>query len=266
MALHGMERHGVKPERIHKLRTSSRRLRNLLQLAELWSGDVRFHKLSKKVGRMAAAFGPVRDIDVLLRFLDKTGTRLDPALRPVFLGFRHRFLHRRQVLDRQLPSLALSGHHLAKIIRNRASALAETTHDPESWRQLLANSLLELKQNYHQASTAALAKRDDAVLHGWRIAAKKLRYRLETLGEAELAGRLAALQDALGEAHDAAVFRHAWCQIVTEEESGNGCTGQRQLSCACARIIRIRNQDRKRRAVRRAIRLHADIVLPSHLP
>lgn len=71
----------------------------------------------------------------------------------------------------------------------------------------LVERIVRVRSREARALTRALEARDRQGLHDFRIACKRLRYALErfqtldpSLGD--IAERLAALQDALGEAHD----------------------------------------------------------------
>jgi CHAD domain-containing protein len=71
----------------------------------------------------------------------------------------------------------------------------------------LAERVLQTRLREARGLTQGLQRRDKQGLHDFRIACKRLRYALERFGAlepslAEIAERLARLQDALGEAHD----------------------------------------------------------------
>ncbi len=262
----GMERHGLAVKRVHKLRVASRRMRNALRLAQLWGGRGKFRKLSRALGRFAAGFGALRDLDVQMAFLDRVAARAAPDLAPAFRRLRRHFLKQRRRLAEALDGEPARGRRLAARIRKLAGALEKAGAEgggpgPER----LADSALELQAACQQAADAALANPEDAALHGWRVAVKKLRYRLEALSsmpgqavpDGVTIGQLTELQDALGEAHDAAVFREAFRTAAAElrrRAREKGC-GVRMLA-ACTRRTLAANGVRKRRAIRRALRMH----------
>ena len=71
----------------------------------------------------------------------------------------------------------------------------------------LINRVVQTRLREAQRLAAALESRDQAELHDFRIACKRLRYTLERFESLEpwlqpAAERLALVQDALGEAHD----------------------------------------------------------------
>ena len=261
--LHGLERHGLAPRRVHKLRVSSRRLRNALQLAQLWSGGGRFRKLSRKLGRFAAEFGALRDLDVQAQFLSGAAARMEPGLQPACRRLRRRYGEERQRLAAALSGRLSAGHELADKIRKAATDLERAggrAAVADAWRALLAASVRELQAAYQAVADSAHAvPDDDAALHRWRIAAKKLRYRLEALdslyggGLGAWIARLTELQDALGEAHDAALFRETFRPLAAAEEAavGGGAGGLRTFRGGVRRVLAL-NQARHRRALRKA--------------
>lgn len=71
----------------------------------------------------------------------------------------------------------------------------------------LAQRVVRTRLREARGLTIGLERRDKQSLHDFRIACKRLRYALERFEKLEpsleeIADRLAALQDALGEAHD----------------------------------------------------------------
>jgi len=71
----------------------------------------------------------------------------------------------------------------------------------------LVDRVLQTRLREAHALASGLARRDKQGLHDFRIACKRLRYALERFQTVDpsleaIAERLAALQDALGEAHD----------------------------------------------------------------
>jgi CHAD domain-containing protein len=263
--LRGLERHGLAPRRVHKLRVAARRLRNALQLARVWRGGGRLGRLSKKLGRFATEFGALRDLDVQAEFLGRATDRLEPGMQPPLRRLRRRYADERRRLAKTLSGRLAAGGKLAGKIRKAAAKLETTdagTATTDAWRARLAGPVHALTDACQAAANSARAAPDDAALHRWRIAAKKLRYRLEALDSLYGGGlgvwieRLTQLQDALGEAHDAAVFQETFRTIAAamEAEGGGGTAGRHQFQAAVRRVLTL-NQARKRRALRQASQL-----------
>ncbi len=267
--LSSMDRHGLTPRQVHKLRVAARRLRNALRLAQLWNGCKPFGTLAKKLGKFTAEFGALRDLDVQAEFLGRAAKWLEPGMKPALRHLQRRYAKARRRLAETLSGRLCAGHKLADKIHRAAAGLDTVGKNAtaDNWRTRLADAVHELQTAYQAAAKSALAAPDDAALHNWRIAAKKLRYRLEAL-EALYGGglgawieRLTELQNALGEAHDAAVFRETFRTIAAEAETtGGGGTGGLRNFQACARRVLALNQARKRREIRKACgRLHVSI-------
>ena len=263
--LRGLERHGLAPRRVHKLRVAARRLRNALQLARMWRGGGRFGKLSKKLGRFATEFGALRDLDVQAEFLTRAADRLEPGMQPALHRLRRRYADERRRLAETLSGRLSAGDKLAGKIRKTAAKLKTAgagAAAADTWRTRLADPVRTLTDACQAAADSARAAPNDDALHRWRIAAKKLRYRLEALDSLYGGGlgvwieRLTHLQDALGEAHDAAVFQETFRMIAAAiEAEGGGKNAGRHPFRACVRRVLTLNQARKRRARRQASQL-----------
>ena len=198
-------------------------------------------------------------------FLGRAAERLEPGMKPALRRFRRRYAEERQRLAETLSGRLSAGRKLASKIRKMAAKLETAgagAAAADAWRARLADPVRALTDACQAAADSARAAPDDTALHRWRIAAKKLRYRLEALdalyggGPGAWIEQLTQLQDALGEAHDAAVFRETFRRIATamEAECGGGNAGRRQFRASVRRVLTL-NQARKRRALRQASQL-----------
>jgi len=222
---------GADAETVHRLRVAVRRLRNALSLARLWSEKRRFRRLSRRLGRISRAFGALRDLDVQAPFIDRLARREERCLRPVFRRLARRLRGRRRCLVSGLAGLLPVAQSLCRQIgaaTDRLVVAGPGRAAGKAWQKVLARSVRRRWEAYRVAAVVAMTAPDDAALHRWRIATKKLRYRLEALTPAGAAARfappiarLADLQGQLGDVHDAAVFAAMLTPLAREEAAAS---------------------------------------------
>lgn len=194
-------------ERVHDLRTQTRRLDIALDLFDGWLPDSRTDWLRKQLKKIRKKAGAVRNIDVLMPLLKQVAKPLPKSARKWLLKRARsaradacNSLRRacRRVTDRHFKRRGLSlKRHFGWKKRSAAPSVKEF-------------SLREIHR--HAKSFFARieqAKDDPAILHPARIAGRKLRYALElldnTLAESLVhatCDRLSEVQDTLGKAND----------------------------------------------------------------
>jgi CHAD domain-containing protein len=201
------------PDAVHRARVSSRRLREMLAIAESVGapGAASALRDARRVGR---ALGPIREIDVSRGVWQEASVaaRWPPSVIAS--------------LDRQTD--ALRRRHLDGLqsrlsrpkpadFRRRLHALSSRAGDAAlepQLRQALARRVRQRAQTLVQAIDAAGTVYAIEPLHQVRIAVKKLRYAAELVRDLarvpignEL-GRLRTKQDMLGRLHDLQVVQH----------------------------------------------------------
>lgn len=228
------------PEALHDFRVAVRRLRSWLRLHEGALGRSAPRKAQRLLARLASATNHSRDTEVFVQWLEGEKATLN---------------------DRQRVGANWLLRRLAEEkARADAEVVAEVARDFERAQERLAARLplYRLRLHVHDGareatfsaamamlvrSQGALLRRrlegvrevhDDEAAHRARIAGKRLRYLLEPIvphvpGGAELLARLKALQDTLGDFHDA----HVW---------------QRQVAAALTRAEREEREASRRRA------------------
>jgi CHAD domain-containing protein/CYTH domain-containing protein len=210
-------------EALHDLRVAVRRLRSLLRAHRAVLDVPR--RARRRLRDIAQATGDVRDLEVQLVWLrearptlgirEKRGlTWLAARLQKEERSARHR-------LAEDLPELfARAEEALHKVLTTRATA-------PRAGEGEFGSAVAALLPDLIGTLRLSLADihsmEDQAQAHAARIAAKRLRYALEPVGEllpeaASLATDLGLLQDVLGEMHDAEVLSGAIAAAV--EKSG----------------------------------------------
>jgi CHAD domain-containing protein len=218
-------------ECIHRMRVASRRLRTGLQI---FYDCLPTHKSvvwRKKIRIMARALGTARDADVQIEMLEKVISNLPaPKFRPGVRRLQLRIMQNRTRLQKKVVA--------ALDQLEKSQSLDQLEHAVTPYAEKVGQIYLYTPSLYHLAFThinknlQILLSYDEIVyqpekveeLHAMRIAAKHLRYALETfapLYPEELKSTLQTLrkiQDALGDIHDSDVWSTMLPQFLKEEE------------------------------------------------
>ena len=204
------------PTGVHQARVASRRIREILPLVETWelAGEDESHRHRRRlkdVRRVAAALGAVRELDVTMDLLSAASIRHN--WQPTVVAEVRESLEADRVsrLEDLLDAVRRVGPR--SFLRDLRRATAGKP--PEG-------SALEQAMNLRRRSRASLlAATLQALgtlyvpdrLHAVRLAAKKLRYSLETQRAVRRAAvardirTLSAMQEQLGELHDLQVLQ-----------------------------------------------------------
>lgn len=197
---------------VHQARVASRRLREVLPILEA-TGPNRVRRATQEVRRITQALGPVRELDVTLQLL----TELQSA--HADLGAAVRLVRRTVAMERRLRRATLTDAltpevvaHAITTVQSMAARLERIEVHAGPWRAALMVRAAERGARLAAAVDDVGLLFDAARLHLVRIAAKKLRYTLELMGEAGLAatGRVVQIlkgsQEQLGRLHDLQVL------------------------------------------------------------
>ncbi len=174
-------RSGEDPEDLHKMRTSSRRLRADLRLCRGVLKKKRARHLGRELAWLARLLGEVRDLDVMLFELPRQQATLPdlPALR--FEAFETMLLERRALA--RIPLLdALEGPRYRALTASLSQATAPATHGKRALVPALDLLRPRLRSTLTKLRAEALAAQldgTDGQLHRLRIRVKKLRYGCE---------------------------------------------------------------------------------------
>lgn len=235
-------------EHIHRMRVASRRLRAALPLFAECFGKGTYRRWRREIREVTRALGAARDADVQIEFLRsylatvpaegeplfglhfsaETGGAAAPAA-PLRTGIEClllRLSQRREALQPgvvaavdALEAAGTAGEIAAACRRQMAGADVHTVYAFEQGFIHISLCLDDLFS--HAASVADPAAEEEH--HAMRIAAKRLRYTMETfapLYPGELKSEIAALkklQDYLGDIHDCDVWA-AFLPVFLEEE------------------------------------------------
>jgi CHAD domain-containing protein len=204
-------------EALHDFRVGLRRLRSALKAyREQLDGSVP-KKLAKRLRRLAASTGPGRDTEVQIEWLRGRSKHLSGHHRTALNWLLSRLEERlRQAQDQMEAELAQEFAEVEEALRRRLSVYQTEVHldaagprpsFAEATGAILGRQVEELAQHLGRIEGSD----DQEEAHEARISAKRLRYLVEPLTEelpaaGPLVKRFKALQDLLGDLHDAHVL------------------------------------------------------------
>lgn len=204
-------------EALHDFRVGLRRLRSCLAAYRDELADSVPKKLARRLRRLARATGPGRDTEVQIAWLRRAGKDLAASRRAGLSWLLSRLDQRMAAAQAEMADeLAREFAESAAELRRRLAVYRTEIHLDAAGQgptfgartaEILAGQVGELAHHLARVQHAD----DEKEAHAARIAAKRLRYLIEPLaGEAAEATRLVqrfkALQDLLGELHDAHVL------------------------------------------------------------
>lgn len=198
---------------LHDLRVALRRLRSWLRAFQDELSDTVRRKSRRRLRKMTRSTNAARDAEVALEWI-ATQTDLKSRERA---GARH--LHDQWQLEveaSQTTAKEYIGGRLPKLLATLSGDLDEywerhPTDSSKKERRSTMNAALRTALQRHASRFAKAVARIDGLadveaVHRARIAVKRLRYLLESVGAdpeaAALTARLRTLQDALGAVHD----------------------------------------------------------------
>jgi CHAD domain-containing protein len=211
-------RDGDDVEDLHDMRVAVRRMRAAWRVFDDAFKSSRTKRLRRRLESISDKLGTVRDLDVLTQGLEAYRLGLDPEQQPgldplLSLWARQRSSARRQLIE-ELDSGGYSAfvREMEEFLSagSNAAASVPTPTIPHRVRDRAPSQIWAAYETV-RAYELVLPWADIETIHQLRIATKWLRYTLEFFGETlgpdgpRLLGRVAALQDFLGDFHDADV-------------------------------------------------------------
>jgi CHAD domain-containing protein len=256
----------VEIDPVHDMRTATRRLRTAITIYGHDADRDDRTAVEDELRRVTRRLGAVRDLDVLLETLAAASTSaggglaaddLEPLRRAwkderVVAANRLQAELERKRFDRALDGAEQLGKALTDETGEGSGRVVRIAHRAPG---LIWSGFGEVLVYEIDPTTA-----DPAVIHEMRIAAKKLRYTLETFEDAlepgaSLIQDVTALQDAAGEMHDAIVARDRARELIGADDlrtsQGAGieayaegqelrAEAQRPVTARCLAIVRSR--------------------------
>lgn len=243
-------------EALHDFRVGLRRLRSCLRAYDAQLADSLSKKLAKRLKRLAGSTGPGRDTEVQIEWLRGRSPHLSAHHRAGLSWLLARLEDRkREAYGEMEDEVADEFVKVEKDLRDRLSVYRAEIHlDPKEDRPTLAEAtarilhrqVAELEQNLARIEDAG----DEQEAHQARISAKRVRYLLEPLveeipGAGPIVKRFKALQDLLGELHDAHVLEAELTGAV-EEAAAERSRKVLELSLAAAPDDKLLRAERRR--------------------
>jgi CHAD domain-containing protein len=227
---------GDDPDAIHDMRVASRRLQQILDLIypKPRARDVR--GLRRKIRRSRRCLSEVRNCDVLLERVDRQLASRRVSRREIRQALQSYLRDRRtRSFEKALRKLGKSNLaafylELRSFIRPGASAPQAHRHAPADeltsgiFYHRVGDSLGRVWQGFESQLALSHADPRPSVLHGTRIATKRLRYLIEVIAAFDLPGAdenlrwLRHVQRRLGEWHDLEVLEQMMIEMVARPE------------------------------------------------
>ena len=225
---------------IHRVRTTTKRLRALLRLIRPAVDPAFFNRENRRLRTAAGLLSFARDTEVArgtLKALPVSDQADQDAVQSVLAGLENNV---------ELPD---DGHRAMAEVKRR---LEQTRRNFRRLRlrgsepHILEQGLRAVYRQGRNRMKDAIELGEDTAFHRWRIRAKNLYYEIEFLESVcpkrlhRLLLRLSKLQDKIGVDHDAAVLR-AWLK-KTPEKFGGSETVRRVVSCLDQQISELRKR------------------------
>lgn len=229
-------------EAIHKLRVTTRRLQALLDLLVIGDDEAGVSKLRKKLRDLRRKLSEVRNYDVFQSILDQEAAKRKSVQTP-FAALKKELHHRRAKLAVKIhkPIQEVNAKHLAKHLGLELNSQKDADESPDKQSKnekqafahiakdkvILQHTADRLEQRLEEfliMAAQALPTTHPEELHQLRIAAKRLRYLLESASEMGFDGTtvvldwLRTLQDKIGDWHDLESIENEIIEIVASKK------------------------------------------------
>lgn len=212
-------------EALHDFRVGLRRLRSCLRAYSVQLDGSIPRKLARRLKRLAGSTGPGRDTEVQIEWLRGRSPHLAAHHRAGLTWLlTHLEDRKREAYGEMEDEVADEFAKVEEDLRARLSVYRIEIHlDPKEDRPTLAEATARILHRQVAELERHLARIEDAddeeEAHEARIIAKRVRYLLEPLvdeipGAGPLVKRFKALQDLLGELHDAHVLETELAEAV----------------------------------------------------
>lgn len=240
MALEPKVLRGDDRDAIHDIRVASRRLQQILDLVYPAPRAREIRRLRRKIRRSRRALSEVRNCDVLLQRVEETVAGKRTSRREAWTAVNH-YLRQRRSASFEQALKKLSKVNLAIFYVRLKGHLAPDGSVPVPGRHehSVPFAVEPVAEQFHDRVSKALetvwhafetqiaeSHRDPRVpvIHGVRIAAKRLRYLIEVIHEFDVPGSadalawLRKLQQHLGDWHDLEVLEQMMIEMVARPE------------------------------------------------
>lgn len=200
------------PDTIHDLRVASRRLQQALRLFVPDSNSSGTRKLMRMPRKVRRAFGACRNLDASLALVQKKSSAATAASLRLSWDAVRQWLDQQRSTELERARRELRNQDLVDFTVRVQARLTAIEPEPQDVDDLGVKARKAFTA-WQEALEGAKADPQVAQIHAFRIAGKRLRYRVEPLaklGDASvkpLLQGLKSLQDSLGDWHDHCILR-----------------------------------------------------------
>jgi CHAD domain-containing protein len=258
---------------IHDMRVASRRLQQVLDLLYPKPRAQEYRRLRRQIRRCRQALGDVRNFDVLLEIVGRLLARKRSARREAWTAVQHYLLMRRSETflrtTRKIGKINLSVFYvnLKELLhrdKTQDHAAEHHVHGAASSHPDFARDLTSaLESTWGRFENQIEHSHREArpeIIHGARIATKRVRYLLEVFHEFGVPGSadalvcLRQLQKDLGDWHDLEVLEQTMIEMLARKEF---LRDQLPLAMQVEKLI-LRNRESKAALVEKYFRLSGE--------
>ena len=227
---------GDDADAIHDMRVATRRLQQVLDLLYPKPRPQEYRRLRRQIRRCRQVLGDVRNCDVLLEMVGRSLGRKRSARREAWTAVEHFLLLRRSEIFlraiRKIGKINLPSFYVN--LKEFLHQAGEHAHPSEHHAQSVTRptrlrpgpvSALESAWNrFEEQIGTRIAIPRPEIIHGARIATKRLRYLLEVFHEFDVPGSadalvcLRQLQKDLGDWHDLEVLEQMMIEMLARRE------------------------------------------------
>jgi CHAD domain-containing protein len=224
---------GDDADAIHDMRVASRRLQQVLDLLYSRPRPQELRRLRRQIRRCRQALGEVRNCDVLLEIVRRSLGRKRAGRREAWTAVQHYLLMRRsetfQRAMRKFGKINFAVFYMSlKALLLNENADNHHHHGSEPARPALATDLTSALESVWSRFSDQVAQSHQhsrpEVIHGARIATKRVRYLVEVFhefnvpGSADALAWLRQLQQHLGDWHDLEVLEQMMIEMLARPE------------------------------------------------
>jgi len=239
---------GDDPKSVHRARVAARRLEEYLAAVFPDSKVKKLRKFNRLLRRIRRDLGGWRNCDVVLVQLEKKRRRARNEARQSAWSLVETYVEKERRREIKRARRRIDGYDLRSLSDKLEGLPDGGKPDPAA----IQASLDAAADRWQSALTAAEQSHSGDQLHEFRIATKKLRYRLEVAhqmgSDSPLLGTLRRLQRALGKWHDREVADHMIAEALARPK-----ILLREFHAARMLLAELERDDRRQTAAAEAI-------------
>jgi CHAD domain-containing protein len=218
---------GDDPDPVHDLRVWTRRLQQVIAVLFPKPAPAEARAITRTVKRARHQIGDWRDCDVLIDIVGRKLKRIHNSDERDAWAMVRQFVENRRAREVRRARRKIANRNLFTLVQKGERLLAREASSDEPLRShayILIRSIREGYDRWGEALARALETNAAPDIHAFRIATKRLRYRIELardLGSpsaSEALDSLVALQDELGRWHDGVELARMVAEALADPE------------------------------------------------